>query len=55
MVSISGNVWGENAISLFAVMGHSVDEGFQLQNRLLFCEPFGSVRHTGKIISDVMD
>ena len=47
MISISGDVWGENAISLFAVMGHWVDSDFTLQNRLLFCEPFGDVRHTG--------
>jgi MoaA/NifB/PqqE/SkfB family radical SAM enzyme len=55
MVSINGDVWGENAISLFAVMGHCVDEDFQLQNMLSFCEPFESVRYTGKIISAFMD
>jgi hypothetical protein len=55
MVSICGDVWGENAISLFAVMGHWVDIDFQLQNMLLFCEPLGSDRHAGKINRVIMD
>jgi hypothetical protein len=55
MVSINGEVQGENALSLFAKMGHWMVEDFQLQNRLLFCEPFKSVRHTRKIISLIMD
>jgi hypothetical protein len=55
VVSISGDVWGESAISLFAVMGYWVDKDFQMQNMLLFSVPFGSVRHTGKINCVVMD
>ena len=47
LVSVSGDIWGENGVSLFAVLVHWISPEWQLQSRLVCCEPYGKVAHTG--------
>jgi hypothetical protein len=47
---ISENIWGENSVSLLAVMVHWIDGSRQLMKRLGICEPYGKVSHTGEKI-----
>jgi len=47
---ISGDIWGENYVSLLAVMVHWIDGSWQLMKRLVICEPYGKVSHTGENI-----
>ena len=49
-VSLSADIWGENGISLLGVMGHWIDENWEMKEKLLLCEPFGEVRHTSHIV-----
>ena len=44
--SISGDVWGENGISLFAILVHWVSPDFKMQTRLASCNPFSDASHT---------
>jgi hypothetical protein len=46
-VCIAGDIWGENGISLLAIMGYWIDTDFVYQEKLLVCEPFSDVAHTG--------
>jgi hypothetical protein len=43
---IYGDIWGENFVSLLAVMVHWIDGSWQLMKRLVICEPYGKVSHT---------
>lgn len=46
LVSMSGDIWGENGISLFAVLLHWISPEWTLETRLAMCEPYSDVSHT---------
>lgn len=49
-VSISGDIWGENGISLFAVLLHWITPDWVVETKLAICEPYGAISHTGDAI-----
>ena len=43
----AGDIWSENSISLFAIMGYWIDRNWQLNEKLLYIEGFSNEAHTG--------
>ena len=45
--TISGDIWGENGISLLGVMLHWIDDEWEMQEYVIGAKPFSLMRHTG--------
>jgi hypothetical protein len=45
--AISGDIWSENGISIFGILGYYINDDFEMVEVLLGAIPFSDVRHTG--------
>ena len=50
---LTGDIWGENGISLFAVIVHFIDKDWILNTKLAICKGMGLVAHTGVTINEM--
>ena len=48
LISISGDIWSENGVSLFAVLMHWISSNWTMEQHLVICEPYGELKHTGE-------
>ena len=49
----AGDIWGENGISLFAVIVHFIHKDWILNTKLAMCKGMGFVTHTGDTIKEM--
>eukprot|EP00873_Tetraselmis_striata_P002573 jgi/Tetstr1/422837/TSEL_013628.t1 len=50
-VSLAADIWGENGISILAIMAYWITPYFELKEKLLLAKPFSQVEHNGKQIA----
>ena len=48
----AGDIWSENGISLFAIIGYWIDGNWQMNERLLLADGFSTDAHSGEEIRE---